>query len=228
MKRLALAGCLAGVLLAWASAARAETVSLGYKQDTSSHPAVYFLPDDLERAEWFEVRVTAEPIQPLEYHQYVSCRRGSESISLGVPDQTITPPYSTTILPTLPEPESCWISISAVTPLADDALAGTIRVEATGNGRPPPFVPPVPTPPRTPLWVTCSPPDWLKSGQTKAHGESCGKSRVIATKAWRRPAKAGNVVNVRGYACRRSQRGRSATVRCTKGTNIIKVTGKLR
>src|SRR4051794_21836648 len=111
MKRLALAGCLAGLLLVGVAPATAETVSLGSKQDTSSSPSVFFSPADLERAESFVVSLTSDPIQPIHYHHYVSCKRGSESVSFELPQQTVTPPFSTTISPTLPEPDSCWVDV---------------------------------------------------------------------------------------------------------------------
>lgn len=233
MKRLALAGCLALALLSAAASASAETVSLGFKQNTSSHPSAFFSPD-LERAVSFQVLITATPAQPLSYGQYVSCRRGLESISVEAPDTLVSPPYSTTILPTLPEPDSCWISVSAEPPVFEDALFGTVRAEATGTRRPllappPPALPAPPPAPPAPYRFECSLPGWLNSGKVKVHGEAdCRAAKQITSEAWRKPKKAGNPVKVRGYSCRRNQVRNSATVRCTKGPAIIKVGGKLR
>jgi hypothetical protein len=235
MKWPGVAVCVAMLLLLGASSASAETVVLGSKQDTSSYPSAFLAPEDLERAESFQVSVTADPIQSFEYQDYISCRRGSESVSYQSPEQTITPPFSRTILPTLTEPDSCWISVSAEAPF-EEAVPGTVRIEVTGNRRPaPPPVSPSPPPPTAqptpapvPFWVTCSPPGFFKSGQTKAHQVSCGRGRVIAAKAWRKPTAAGHLVRAYGYRCRRSVRGRSAKIQCSKGAVIVKITGRLR
>lgn len=144
MKRLALAGCVAALLLAWASPASAETVPLGSRQDTSKMPSVFIAPEDLERAESFVVTVTAEPVQALKLQDYVSCTRGSETISLQGIETTITPPFTTTILPTLSEPDRCWIDASAETSI-DTGLPGTLKIEVTGNRRPAPVPAPAPS-----------------------------------------------------------------------------------
>jgi hypothetical protein len=60
----------------------AETVSLGSKQDTSTWPSVFIAPENLERAESFVEAVTAEPVQAVQFQDYISCTRGSETISL--------------------------------------------------------------------------------------------------------------------------------------------------
>lgn len=143
MKRLALAGCVAALLLAWASSASAETVPLGSKQDTSKWPSVFIAPEDLERAESFVVTVTAEPVQALQFQDYVSCTKGSETISLQGTETTITPPFTTTVLPTLPEPDRCWIDASAETSIGK-GVPGTVKIEVTGNRRPAPVPPPAP------------------------------------------------------------------------------------
>lgn len=223
MKRITMALFVFG-LLAWPVSAQAETVALGYKQNTGPYPSVYFSPETLERAESFQVLVTTEPIQGLEYGQYISCTRGSETVSARTPDQLITPPYSTTILPTISEPDSCWISVSAEPPF-DEAEAGTIRVEVTGNRRPVP----APPPPPAPYWTQCSLPGWLKSGEAKLHGSiSCSRANAIARAAWRKPARAGNFVTARGYNCHRNELRTQATIRCTRGVNIIRIAGRLR
>lgn len=227
MKLFALAGILAVVLLATCSAAQAETVDLGYKQATGPYPSVFFAPATLERAESFEVLVTANPVQELEYAHYVSCTRGSETVSTQTPDQLVTPPYSTTILPTLPEPDSCWIDVSAETPFKG-SKEGTVRIEATGTRRPPPPPPPVEPVPAS-YWTTCSLPIWLRSGEVKVHGTiACSRGKAIATSAWRKPIRDGSSVRSRGYSCRRNELRGGATVRCARGRTIIRLTGKLR
>jgi hypothetical protein len=138
----------------------------------------------------------------------------------------VTPPFATTILPTLPEPDSCWIWVSAEAPF-EDAVAGTVRIEVTGNRRPAP--PPVLPPSPVPYWTTCAIPGWLLRGEAKVHGQvSCSQARLIATKAWRRPARAGTVVRARRYLCHRNEVRGSAKVRCDQGAKIVKVAGKLR
>lgn len=225
MKRVALTASVVA-LLAGAGSAQAESVALGYKQDTGPFPGVFFAPETLERAESFQVLVTADPVQALEYTHSISCTRGSDSVSTQPPDQLVTPPFSTTILPTLPEPDSCWITVSAETPFKG-SKEGTVRVEVTGNRRPAPPPPPV-TPP-SPYWVQCSLPTWLKSGEAKVHGSiPCSRGKAIAGSAWRKPARDGNFVKARGYNCHRNQLRTQATIRCTRGTNIIRIAGKLR
>lgn len=225
MKRIALAASVMA-FLAGASSAQAESVALGYRQDTGPFPSVFFAPDTLERAESFQVFVTADPVQSLEYTHYISCIRGSESVSTQPPDQLITPPYSTTILPTLPEPDSCWITVSAETPFKG-SKEGTIRVEVTGNRRPIPPPPPAAQPP--PYWTQCSLPAWLKSGEAKVHGSiPCSRGKAIARSAWRKPAQAGNFVKASGYNCHRNELRDQATIRCTRDTNIVRIAGKLR
>jgi hypothetical protein len=231
MKRLALAGCLAAFLVS-ASCAQAETVSLGYKQDTGPHPSAFFWPETLERPESFQVAVSATPAQPFEYEQSVHCTRGSESISAQPPMQVITPPFSAVITPTLAEADSCWISVSVEAPFDDD-VPGTVRVDVTGNRRPAPLapaLPPSPPPPSPPpYWTLCLIPHWLRSGEVKVHGGvTCATGKMIATKAWKKPARAGNNVRVRGYSCLRSELRGRATVRCNLGTKAIKIKGRLR
>jgi hypothetical protein len=224
LRKLGLVVVVAAMALACAAAAaQAETVSLGYRQDTGPNPGVYFSPETLERAESFQVFIAADPVQPLDYRQYISCTRGSETVRAESPEQRLTPPFSTTIYPTLPEPDSCWISISAETPY-EGSVDGTVRVDVIGHRRPPP-----PPPQPTPYWISCTIPSWLRSGETKVHGSiKCARARAIASKAWRMPAKAGSQIGVRRYTCRRSQVRKSITVRCTKGSTVIKVSGKLR
>lgn len=213
-------------LLAGANSAQAESVPLGYKQDTGPYPSVFFAPETLERAESFQVLVTADPIQELEYTTYISCIRGAESVSTQPPDKLVTPPYSMTILPTLLEPDSCWITVSAEA-LFKGSKEGTVRVEVIGNRRPAPPPPPVIPPP--PYWTQCSLPTWLKSGEAKIHGSiSCSRAKAIARSAWRKPARAGNFVSTRGYNCHRSELRSQATIRCIRGATIIRVTGKLK
>ncbi len=77
--------------------AQAETVSLGYKEFTGPRPYVYFFPDTLERAESFEVLVSADPVQDLECQHYISCTRGSETVATETTTQLSISPYSTTI-----------------------------------------------------------------------------------------------------------------------------------
>lgn len=234
MKRLALAGCVAGLLLIGVSSASAETVSLGSKQDTSTWPSVFIAPENLERAESFVVAVTAEPVQDVQFQDYLSCTRGSETISLQSPAAAVTPPFTTTIVPTLAEPDMCWIDASAETPF-DKGLPGTVKIEVTGNRRPAPAPAPTPSPTPigvdpvlTPVWVTCSAPAFLKSGRTDDHGGGCAEAQKIATKAWRRPARLGKYVKVSGFSCRRLQQGREVTIHCADADQIIKVNGRLR
>jgi hypothetical protein len=239
MKPLALAGCVVGLLLFGAGSASAETVALGFKQDTSTSPSVFIAPEDLERAESFVVRVTAEPVQALEFGNYVSCTRGSETIGLQATPTMITPPLTTTILPTLPEPDRCWIDASAEASL-EDGLLGTVKIEVTGNRRPAPaptpIVSPAPTPtaPQMPVvttpaptWKTCAKPSFLRSGRTETLGVTCAKSRLVVTAAWRKPVRAGHIVRAYGFSCRRTNHGRSAKVRCVKGEAIARATGML-
>lgn len=240
MKRLALAGCVAALLVFGAGPASAETVPLGSKQDTSKWPSVFIAPEDLERAESFVVTVTAEPVQALQFGDYVSCTRGSETISLQGTEATITPPFTTTILPTLSEPDRCWIDASAETSF-EKGLPGTVKIEVTGYRRPAPLPAPVttptptPTPPPTPVvtvpaptWQICAKPSFLRAGRTEALGESCAKSRLVVTAAWGKPVKAGHFVKAFGYRCRRRAHGLSVNIRCTKGSAIVKATGRLR
>jgi len=108
------------LLLGTAGPAYAEVVPLGYKEFTGPRPYVYFSPDTLERAESFEVVVSADPAQ-------------------------------------------------------DHARAN-----------------------------------------------------AIATAARNKPARAGNFLKAQGYWCRRHELRGTASVRCTRGTNIIRISGKLR
>jgi hypothetical protein len=239
MKRLALAGCVVGLLLFGAGPASAETVSLGSDQDTSRWPGVFIAPEDLERAESFIVTVTAEPVQALQFQYYMSCRRGSEGISLRSIPATITPPFTTTLFPTLVEPDRCWMEASAEAPF-EKGLPGTVRIEVTGNRRPAPqpapVVPPdpAPAPPAPvavttdpPVWRTCAKPSFLRTGRTEALGETCAKARLVVTAAWRKPVKAGRNVKAYGFSCRRTNHGRSARVRCARGKSVLRATGML-
>jgi hypothetical protein len=240
MKRLALAGCVVGLLLFGASPAWAETVPLGSRQDTSRWPSVFIFPEDLERAESFVVTVTAEPVQALQFQDYVSCTRGSETISVQSTPSTIAPPFTTTILPTLAEPDRCSIDASAESSF-ETGLPGTVKIEVTGNRRPAPTPAPVvspaptPTPPATPAvatpppptWKTCAKPSFLRTGHTEALGENCARARLVVTAAWRKPVKAGHYVKAYGFSCLRTNHGRSAKVRCAKGTLIVRARGML-
>lgn len=226
MKKLGLATTTAILLLGTAGPAYAEVVPLGYKEFTGPRPYVYFSPDTLERAESFEVVVSADPAQDLDYKHYISCTRGSETVASETSTRLSISPYTTNIQPTLPEPDSCWISLSAETPF-DTAQDGTVRIEATGIRRPAP--PPPADPPPSSYWIRCSLPGWLKSGQAKAHGSiSCARADAIATAARNKPARAGNFLKAQGYWCRRHELRGTASVRCTRGTNIIRISGKLR
>jgi len=224
MLRIALAGSLV-MLLAWSGSARAEVVSLGYKQDTGSYPAVFFAPDVLERAESFDVLITADPMQAVDYVQQISCTRKSDTVSTEEPKQSVMPPYSTVILPTIPEPDSCWVTVSAEAPF-ESGQAGTIRVDINGNRRPAPPLPEVRS--TASYWTKCALPGWLHSGEAKVHGSvSCSRARAIAKAAWRKPSSAGHLVKSRGYMCRRNELRGHATIRCARGVNIIRIAGKL-
>jgi hypothetical protein len=233
-----LAGCVVGLLLFGTGSASAETVSLGSKQDTSTWPSVFIAPENLERAESFVVTVTAEPVQAVQFQDYISCTRGSETISLQSPGAVVTPPFTTTILPTLGEPDSCWMDASVET-LFEEDVPGTVKIEVTGNRRPapaptpPPGSTPAPTPVvvdpmPTPTWVKCSAPAFLKSGRTEDHGGGCAEAQKVATKAWRKPARLGKYVRFSGFYCRRLQQGRQITIHCADNDQIIKVKGRLR
>jgi hypothetical protein len=198
------------------------------------------VPEDLERAESFVVTVTAEPVQALQFGDYVSCRRGPEAISVQATPTTITPPFTATILPTLAEPDRCSIEASAESSF-ETGLPGTVRIEVTGNRRPAPAPAPVvspapiPTPPAPavatpapPTWKTCAKPSFLQTGRIEALGETCAKSRLVVSAAWRKPAKAGRSVRAFGFSCRRGDHGRKANVLCVKGSVIIRATGRSR
>lgn len=229
--RRALAGCLIATFLCVGSAS-AESVSLGYKQFTGPNPGVFFAPDTLERAESFQILVTATPVQSLEYDHYISCTRGSETVASEAPDELITPPYAPVILPTMSEPDSCWITVSAESPLAT-GVPGTVRIEVTGNRRsPPPAAPPPVTslPPAAllPYWKQCSLPGWLKSGEAKIHGNlSCAAGKRIVTKAWRKQSQDKHSVKASGYSCQRHELRGQGTIRCARGLNRIRVKGRL-
>jgi hypothetical protein len=238
MKRLALAGCVVGLLLFGTGSASAETVSLGSRQDTSNWPSVFIAPENLERAESFVVTVTAEPVQAVQFQDYISCTRGSETISLQSPGSAVAPPFTTTIPPTLGEPDVCWIDASAETPF-EKGLPGTVKIEVTGNRRPAPTpVPgPAPTPTPTPIgvdpiltpaWVRCAAPAFLKSGRTEDHGGGCAEAQKVATSAWHKPSRLGKYVKVSDFYCHRLQQGRRITIRCADNDQIIKVEGRLR
>jgi hypothetical protein len=234
MRRIGLTGCIAAFLLIGASSASAEPVSLGSRQVTAPAPSVYFSPEILERAESFVVTVTAEPVQALTFRDHISCTRGSESVAYTSPGQTITPPFPTTILPTLAEPDSCWIDVDAEAPF-EGAKPGTVKIEVTGNRRPAPTsTPPPPAPPvgvgslPTVTSVRCEGPSFLKRAHTESHGTGCAMAQRIATEAWNRPDRAGNLVQVSGFACRRAQRGHYVEIHCTKTGANIKVNGWLR
>lgn len=178
------------------------------------------------RAESFEVVVSADPVQDLDYKHYISCTRGSETVASETSTQLAISPYTALIQPTLPEPDSCSISVSAETPF-DTAQDGTVRIEATGIRRPALPMPAEPPPYR--YWTRCSLPGWLKSGEAKVHGTiPCARAKAIATAARNKPARAGAFLKVHGYWCRRHELSKTAAVRCTRGPNIIRITGKLR
>ena len=251
MGRLGIAGSVIGLLLfLGTSLAAAETVPLGYKQDTSNDPAAFIFPETLERAESFVVTITADPVQTFEYKYYVSCRRGSESISYESTAADVTPPFTSTILPTLAEPESCWMDASVEAPY-ENAVPGTVKIEVTGNRRPAPAptptpVPtPVPTTPATPapepapvvttptaptpVWITCRLPAPFRSGRSEVHGAyPCSKAKALVAATWHRPARAGHLLTVRGFNCRRSRRGLQVRIHCVKGGTIVKAKGILR
>ncbi len=213
MRRIALMSLLL-LVIGVSDAARADTVSLGYKAFTGPHPWVFFAPDTLERAESFQVLVTADPVQAFNFEQYISCTRGSETVAIKTTAQSVIPPYSATILPTLAEPESCWITASAETPL-EGAATGTVRIEASGN--------------RRPYWSHCGLPGWLRSGEAKVHGSiRCSRMRSIANAAWNKPSRDGSYVTAQGYACLRNQRRDAASIRCTHDATIVRIRGKLR
>lgn len=231
MRRLALlGGATLVLLLAFTAAANAaETVDLGYKQDTGPNPSAFFAPETVERPISFQATYTADPAQPLAIENYIDCTRGSESVS-DKTQATVTPPYSVTITPTLSSADSCWITLSAEPPCCDGE-AGTIRVEATALREPPP---PAPTPPATdapsPFWQRCSPPRWLARGALRAHGDhlSCHGARRIATKAWRRPKWAGHVLRMGRWRCVRAGHRHRAVVSCVGGVERLKLVGELR
>jgi len=238
MRRLAPAGAVLVSLLAFgAAASAAETVDLGYKQDTGPNPSAFFAPETVERPISFQANYTADPAQPLEIESYIDCTRGSESVS-DKTQVTVTPPYSVTIIPTLSNADSCWIILSAEPPCCDGE-AGTIRIEATASREPPPpppTPPPVltPTPPATeapsPYWQQCSRPRWLARGALHAHGDhlSCRRASRIATKAWRRPKWAGHVLRMGRWRCVRAGHRRHAVVHCLAGLERLKLVGTLR
>ncbi|HKZ15053.1 MAG TPA: DUF5050 domain-containing protein [Solirubrobacterales bacterium] len=90
--------------------------------------------------------------------------------------------------------------------------------------------PPVVGPPEAarPSWLTCIAPGFLESGRTRTIGTPCSSAQVIVTRAWRRPVRAGHVVTVSGFTCRRTRHGTSVAITCTKGTAVVKTSGKLR
>lgn len=237
MNRIVFAVATLFALLALsASASAAETVDLGYSQHTGPNPSVGFAPESVDRPLSFALTYSADPIQPLEIEYHVSCRRGSESVA-DEHEETITPPLSLTVPVTMTNPDSCWISAYAYTPCCDE-VPGTLRIEGTAQREPPPPPPePVPAPapapqPETPLpyWQRCTRPHWTGRGALVVHGDrlSCRAGRRIARIAWWRRRREGKLVHVGRYRCLREQRGRWAVVRCSRGSERLRLTGRLR
>jgi len=56
---------------------------------------------------------------------------------------------------------------------------------------------------------------------------TCARARLVVATAWRKPVKAGHYVKAYGFSCRRTNHGRSAKVRCAKGTAIVRARGML-
>jgi hypothetical protein len=232
MKRLALVGCVAGTLLLGSGQASAETVPLGSKQDTSHWPGVLVSTETLERPESFVVTLSAEPPEELQFLERIRCGRtyGSETAEHESSVISVTPPTTITILPTLAEPETCSIEVSAWTGIEIKGTPVTVKMEVTGNRRaaPPPItIGPGPVAP-TPAWARCSAPAFLTSGRTEDHGGGCAEAQRIATKAWHEPARLGKNVKVSTFSCRRLQQGRQVTIHCADDDQIIKVIGQLR
>lgn len=230
MRRLALAGTTLVLLLALIAAAdAAETVDLGYKQDTGPNPSAFFVPETVERPISFQATYTADPGQPLAIENFIDCTRGSESVS-DKTQATVTPPYSVTISPTLSSADSCWITLSAEPPCCGGE-AGTIRIEATASRESPPAL--APTPPAaeapSPYWQQCNRPRWLARGVLRSHGDylSCRRARRIATKAWRRPKSAGRVLRMGRWRCMRAGHRGRVVVRCVGGLERLKLVGEL-
>jgi hypothetical protein len=222
MRRIAMVGVVA-VMLATAATARAETetVPLGYEQATGTYPSVFVAapPGVFERAISFLVSYTATPVQSLEISHSISCRRGSESVK-DEGKASVTPPFSLTISATLDNADYCWMTASAEPPF-DSAVPGTVRIDVTGTRRP--------EPPPEPYWLSCKRPGWVVEGRLQVHGDlACGAAAAIAGKAWQRPDRQGTVVRVRGYICSRSGKGRQVRVRCSRGSNRLKLVGQLR
>jgi len=214
MRRFVPISCLLALILSVTGTSQAETVSLGYKAFTGPSPSVFFAPDTLERAESFEVLVTADPVQAVDYEHYISCTRGSETVAIKTSAGSVTPPYSVTVLPTLTKPDSCWITLSAETPI-EGAETGTVRIEASGS--------------RRPYWSYCSLPRWLKSGEARVHGSIlCSQAKSVANAAWSKPTRAGSYVKVKGFACLRSRLRVAASIRCTRDATIIRIKGRIR
>lgn len=229
MRRLALAGAVLTLLTAFSATANAaETVDLGYKQDTGPSPSVFFAPETVDRAISFQATYTADPVQTLAVESYIHCTRGPESVS-DKKQTTITPPQSLTIPSTLSGADSCWITLSAEPPCCESAGdPGTIRIEATALRESPP-PPPAPEPP-LPYWQACTRPNWLASGALRTHGDqlSCERATRIATKAWRRPKRAGHVLRMAQWRCVRSGQHRRAVVNCVDGLERLQMAGQLR
>jgi len=211
-----------------ANANAAETVDLGYKQDTGPSPFVFFVPETVDRAISFQATYNADPVQTLAVESYIHCTRGPESVS-DKKQATITPPQSLTIPSTLSGADSCWITLSAEPPCCEGTGdPGTIRIEATALREPPP---PPPTPePAPPYWEQCTRPNWLVRGALRTHGDqlTCKRATRIATRAWRQPGRAGHFLRMGRWRCVRSGRRRRAVVHCVDGLERLQLTGKLR
>ena len=237
MGRLPLAGAMLALLLGSTPPAHAaETLALGYEQDTGPNPSVFFAPETVERAVSFQASFTANPVQTLAVESYIDCTRGPESVS-DKKEATITPPYAITIPSTLPDADSCWITLSAEPPCCDgEDDPGTIRVEATALREPPPT--PLPSQSPTPsesettrsYWQRCGHPGWLARGTLRTHGDhlSCRRARRIVTGAWRQPKRTGHVLWIGRWRCVRGGHGRRARVRCVNGREQTKLVGMLR
>lgn len=233
MTRSTLSACILGLFLVAASPASAERVELGTRQETGPIPAVTFPPTLLERAEDVQVTVTAEPVQPLEIVGHISCTKGAETTESTFPKEVVTPPFITFLVATMREPDSCVVDGSAQA-LPDSAAAGTVRIEMAGNRRAPSPFPTGYGPPPTGVGslpevtgVRCDAPSIFLEGRTEIRGAGCSEGKLIATMAWRRPARAGHLVNVRGFLCRRASRGRWAEIHCVREKVVIDVKGRL-
>lgn len=213
---------LAGLLtLGLGGSAQAETISLGYQQDTGPRPYVSFWPSTVERAISFEVTYTSTTGQPLETTHYIKCSRGPESVA-DEREALVTPPHVVTIPATMASADECWIGTSAGLPCCDDS-PGTVRIDATAHRAPAP-VAPLPQA----YWLMCRPPGWISRGEMKVHGIPCSKANRLARAAWRAPARRGARLRVAGHLCFRTQVRKQVRVRCDRGAKRFRLAGRLR